>query len=186
MRRIRTHLTFAVAVALSAGAAHAVPLVWTLQNISFVDGATASGSFTYDASIQTYTAWNINTTQTVDRGAIGGTSLPGAAYTTNNFTNASTSYYLNAKSFGVKNTLSASVLQFGLVFVAPLTDAGGTVALKTIGGGFESTASGFASRSVVAGVGSVSASPVPEPGSATLLLAGGAALLWWRRAVREA
>jgi hypothetical protein len=181
MRRSFTPLTLIIAT-LAAGAAHAVPVVWTLQNISFVDGATASGSFTYDAATQTYTAWNITTTPTVDSSAIGFTYLPGASYTTNNYTNASTSYYLNASSFGVRNLPGPGTLQFGLVFATPLTDAGGTVALKLSGGGFESTASGFASRPVVAGVGSVVASPVPEPASAALLLAGGAALLWRRRA----
>ncbi len=174
-----------LSLVLLCGAAHAVPVVWTLQNISFVDGATASGSFSYDAATQTYTAWSITTTATVDRAAIGNTSLPGAAYTTNAFTNASTSSYLNAQSFGVRNLPGPGVLQFGLVFSAPLTDAGGTVALKLSNGGFESTASGFASRPVVAGVGSVVASPVPEPATAALLMLGGAVLLS-RRRLRQA
>lgn len=181
MRHTLTRLSFSLVAAVIAGAAHAVPVVWTLNHVSFVDGATASGSFSYDAATQIYTAWNITTTPTVNPAAIGFTSLPGAAYTTNGYTNASTSSYLNASSFGVRNLPGPGVLQFGLVFASPLTGAGGTVALKTVGGGFESTASGFASRPVVAGVGSVSASPVPEPASAALLLAGGAALLWRRR-----
>ena len=180
MRRNFTCLS----LALIAGSARAVPVVWTLQNISFVDGATASGSFTYDATTQIYTAWSITTTATVNPSAIGFTSLPGATYNTNSYTNASTSSYLNASSFGVRSQPGPGILQFGLVFAHPLTDAGGTVALKTSSGGFESTASGFASRPVVAGVGSVFAAPsaVPEPASAALLLAGGAALIWRTRA----
>lgn len=181
MRRIPNCLTHGLAAILFAGAAHAVPVTWTLQNVSFVDGATASGSFTYDASTQTYTAWNITTTATVNPAAIGFTSLPGATYATNGYTNASTSYYLNASSFGVRNLPGPGILQFGLVFASPLTNAGGTVALKASGGGFESTASGFASRPVVSGTGSV-VSAVPEPASAALMLAGVMGLAAWRRA----
>ena len=182
MRRIHTPLIHGLAVVatLLATAAQATPVTWTLQGVSFVDGATASGSLTYDATTQIYTAWNIVTTATVNPAAIGYTSLPGASYTTNGYTNASTSSYLNASSFGVRNLPGPGSLQFGLVFATPLTNAGGTVALKGSGGGFESTASGFASRPMVSGTGSV-VSAVPEPGSAMLMLAGGVGLLMWRR-----
>jgi hypothetical protein len=184
MRRTPTRLTLGLATALAAtlfaGAARAVPVTWTLHNVSFVDGATASGSFTYDAATQVYTAWNITTTATVNPSAIGFTSLPGATYTTNGYTNASTSSYLNASSFGVRNLPGPGILQFGLVFAKPLTDAGGTVALKASSGGFESTPSGFASRPVVAGTGSV-VSAVPEPASAVLMLAGVMGLAAWQR-----
>jgi hypothetical protein len=45
-----------------AGSASAVPVTWTLHEVVFQDGATASGSFTYDADTNTYSAVNITTT----------------------------------------------------------------------------------------------------------------------------
>ena len=41
---------------------HASPLSWQLMGVTFSDGATASGTFTYDAAIDSYTDWNIAVT----------------------------------------------------------------------------------------------------------------------------
>ena len=38
-----------------AASANAAPVTWTLQNWVFDDGGTASGSFDFDASTNTYT-----------------------------------------------------------------------------------------------------------------------------------
>jgi hypothetical protein len=56
-----------------AGSASAVPVTWTLHQVVFQDGATASGSFTYDADTNTYSAINLTTTT--------GTARTGATYT---------------------------------------------------------------------------------------------------------
>jgi hypothetical protein len=55
-----------------AGSASAAPVTWTLNGVTFQDGATASGSFVYDATTNTYSNVNITTS--------GGTILPGASY----------------------------------------------------------------------------------------------------------
>ena len=41
---------------------YAVPVVWTLNGVTFDDGGTASGSFTYDAGTDTYSAISMSTT----------------------------------------------------------------------------------------------------------------------------
>jgi hypothetical protein len=50
-----------------AGSASAVPVIWTLHEVAFNDGGTASGSFTYDADTNTYSAVNITTTTGSER-----------------------------------------------------------------------------------------------------------------------
>lgn len=55
-----------------ATAAHAVPVQWTLDNVAFDDGGTASGSFVYDADTQTYSNIQVSTTS--------GTSLGSATF----------------------------------------------------------------------------------------------------------
>jgi hypothetical protein len=42
--------------------AHATPVVWNLSGVTFEDGGTASGSFTYDADTGAYSAISISTT----------------------------------------------------------------------------------------------------------------------------
>lgn len=173
------NIVLAIALAAASGLSQAAPLTWTLSGVTFVDLSTASGSFSYDEATQTYVSWSITTTQTVDRSLNGNTSLLGAAYTTNSLTNASSSHFQNASSFGVKN---AAGNNFGLNFSHPLTAAGGSVALLSFAKGFEFA--GFNSRNVTAGsVIATVQSPVPEPESYALLLAGlgfmGAAL--WQK-----
>lgn len=159
-------VVLAIALAAASGLTQAAPITWTLSGVTFVDLSTASGSFSYDAATQTYVSWNITTTPTVNRFLNGNTSLLGATYTTNSLTNASTSYFQNPSSFGVKNLAGNS---FGLNFSQPLTAAGGSVALLSFAKGFEFA--GFNSRSVTAG--SVfAAAPVPEPETYALMVAG--------------
>jgi hypothetical protein len=66
-------LLLALALLILAPAASADTLVtWTLNNFTFSDGATASGSFVYDATTNTFSSINIVTSS--------GTTLSGAAY----------------------------------------------------------------------------------------------------------
>jgi hypothetical protein len=46
--RIIAYCALATAALVAAGPAAAIPLVWTLQDVTLTDGQTLSGSFTYD------------------------------------------------------------------------------------------------------------------------------------------
>jgi hypothetical protein len=49
-------------VALFSASANATPVVWYLSGVTYEDGGTASGSFTYDADTNTYSAISVSTT----------------------------------------------------------------------------------------------------------------------------
>ncbi len=104
-----------------AAPAHSTPVTWTLQNIVFGDGGTASGSFTYDADTNTYSAVDITTTA--------GSILGGATYVAQSPGQAASSRaqypdFVTSTSGDLTNTFGLN-----LSFQQALTDAGGTVAL---------------------------------------------------------
>ena len=100
--------------------ARMAPIVWTLSGVTFSDGGTASGSFTFDANTNTYSAPAITTTAGSVRGAAsysfaeGSSGLLGAFFTTNPASD--------------QTGLPALLLQFS----AALTGSGGTVPLTGI------------------------------------------------------
>lgn len=67
-------LLASAALALSSlaftAAAQAAPLQWTLKDVTFDDGGTATGSFVYDADSDTYSNVQLSTTA----GSVGGAS----------------------------------------------------------------------------------------------------------------
>ena len=74
MKRHLSKLLFTIIATIGIQlSASAVPLTWTLGGATFSDGGTASGSFTYDADTNTYSAINIITTT--------GTVVTGATFT---------------------------------------------------------------------------------------------------------
>jgi uncharacterized repeat protein (TIGR01451 family) len=99
---------------VSAGAA-ATPKTWYLRNFTFADGATATGSFVFDASTHSFSSVNIATTTATRTGATYNTLSTG----------------LNPDATGALFDTSASPNQTGLpgvsmLFSSPLTGAGGT------------------------------------------------------------
>jgi hypothetical protein len=50
-------------------------VTWDLSGVVFNDGGTASGSFVFDASTDTYESWSITTTATTNSSADGGNAL---------------------------------------------------------------------------------------------------------------
>jgi hypothetical protein len=152
---------FATAAALFAGSAHAAPVLWTLTGVTFDDGATASGSFTYDASTNTYSGWSVSITA--------GT-FPAITYdTVTSELNAA-----NEDADGVIFVIHDFLHYVNLNFDTALTDAGGTSALSlgTSFGGFDTTSYECNNCSTYRWVtaGAVTTGTVPEP--ATLLLVG--------------
>ena len=92
--------------------------LWTLQGVTFFDGATASGSFVYDAITNQYTAINIATTSG---------SFPGATFTFLGTKIAPTATEVHFYSSNAADLTNSHFLY--LKFASPLTAAGGNVQL---------------------------------------------------------
>jgi len=74
MKTIPKVIALSLILGLSLGApARAEPITWTLTDIVFDDGGTASGTFVYDEATQSPTDVNIQTSD--------GTTLLGTVYT---------------------------------------------------------------------------------------------------------
>ena len=137
---------------------------WTLSNVAFNDSATASGTFTFDASTQKVTNWNISVTS----GAL-------SAFTYTPADSTGGSYFQQA---GYQNELlfmvNGSTRLLGMTPLNALTDAGGTVPinLNTWGGGSGSDECFNCSpyRIITAGAfTTVPPTATPEPASIGLL-----------------
>lgn len=96
--------------------AQASPVLWTLTDVLFFDGGTASGSFVYDAATDTYSGVSITTTDSL--------SVPNATYTS---VVSGTDYDAALVPSAMPDLTGQPLLQ--LIFQFPLTDAGGLVLL---------------------------------------------------------
>lgn len=94
--------------------AEAVPVTWSLANLIFNDGATASGTFVWDADSRTMNLWNISVT--------GGSALPNFSY------NPTDSSFFSYSAWSSQLTLqfndNNSNRQLRLTPVSDLTNAG--------------------------------------------------------------
>jgi len=162
MKRIFAAAFFAFV--LSAMPSHAATLTWNLVGVTFDDGATASGSFDYDADTDTYSAWDIDVT-------------PGilSAY---NYLPGVDSGFVGIHSAGQVDFVAfppnTSGRYIRLVFDGALSNAGGTLDLLTAN---ESWECGNCNPMRFIREGQVSSQQVPEPAtivllSSSLLLAG--------------
>ena len=97
-----------------------MPVLWTLQDVTFDDGGAASGSFVFDAETSTFSLIDITTTG-------GSTLVDGATYAQQH------PFYLGSGPLflvmveTVPVSLGTRALQ--LPFLSPLSDLGGTVVL---------------------------------------------------------
>ena len=171
-------LVVAIAASLFTTAALADPVVWTLNGVTTNDGKTVTGSFTYDANTNTYSAINITST-----GGVG----PFTAIAPAPASSAGTALFIQTP---------AGVGQNGIVFsTGNKTNAGGTLTITTgAGAGGLYTCTGVCAGGVYT-VGShitagtmVGVAPVSVPTMSEwamilfgLMLAGGAALYIQRR-----
>lgn len=163
MNAIATRVLAGIALAMICLApAWAVPVGWTLNGVTFNDGGTASGSFTYDADTNQFSAINIVTTT--------GTSVTGATFSfvcqspcTGLTPNSSNALYLTTSS---ANDLTGTP-GLALSFSPALSNAGGSAAVNGIQGvcSDANCASPAApSRNISAGtVASVAATVSPTP-----------------------
>jgi hypothetical protein len=172
--------TWVIALAfLCAATAAATLLTWRLQGVTFDDGGAASGSFAYDATANLYSSFNIVTTT--------GSVRTGATYL---FVNPN-AFISNATNLAVVTQGSGDLTGtpwYDSVFVVPLTNAGGTVAIDLVHGGGEATCAPplncpgtvAPNRFFTAGV----VTTVPEPSTFRLLTLGLAAIVASPRPIR--
>ena len=169
---------------MSASAASAVPIIWTLQNVSFNDGGTASGSFVFDADTTTYSNIMITTTN--------GSIRPGASYGGPVASGTSNFALVTTPDNSLPDLTGRPMLV--LLFTAPLTNAGGLIDIQpdppiTIPS-FESICinalctggNSLTFRVTIAG-GQITSASIPEPTTVALLVTGllGLALIGRRR-----
>jgi hypothetical protein len=103
------------------------PVLWNLTGFNLSDGGTASGSFTYDADTNVFSAWSIQLS--------GGSTaaLPPFTYDPSD----SKVTYATGCSFGTEclnfdtilptTTVGDTIRSFGMDVYGPLTDAGGNL-----------------------------------------------------------
>jgi hypothetical protein len=155
-----------VMLLVAAGSANAVPVVWTLNDVTFNDGGIATGSFTFDANTGNYSDISIQTTA--------GTTQPIPAY-------PGTSYGdLNPSTVIGQNLLAyeTGAADYGLAldWLGNLSNSGGSLTLQTGISSNEIDLNVFATRLITGG--SISAIPIP---AAVYLFASGLGLLGWMR-----
>jgi len=124
---ISQRVKYAVCVSilsLLSVSANAVPVAWTLDNVVFADGSTASGSFTFDADTSTYSDLSIVTTPgTVITSARTFNTIP--PIPSLNCETPAFTCAVNASAG--PNYLGAPVIR--LQFSTALTNVGGTITL---------------------------------------------------------
>lgn len=143
--------------------ANATPITWTLSGATFDDGATAVGSFVYDADAPLYSAINIVTS--------GGT-YPGATFTVLDVPFGSFPIQLVALPSGPVGLGTPALI---LVFSPVLTNTGGIAILmpgsQQAGCGSVDCVSLGPVRQLTSGS-VISGSNVPEPSTWSMLVAG--------------
>ena len=175
-----------VVVALSARSAEATSIRWTLDGVTFNDGATASGSFDYDAVTQLIANLDITTSGVTPVFIDAHGSVSGGHHWID--LNADYPPY-PASGFAVLDVPEPADLTgmafLALTFATPLTNTPGTIALGTNGGeGIcvnANCSSGHYHRLFTAGsiIGTElpeTGTQVPEPATITLVGAGLAAV----------
>lgn len=147
-----------------SASADPTPITWTLSGVTFSGGATASGSFVYDATTNTYTSIDVT---------VAGSLFGNGTYTTLDPGFGSSPIELVTVPSTLLDFTGTPVL--ALDFSSSLTDAGGPVPLG-LGHGIQQCSDAACSVSTIefpVATGSVvgsSVAPTPEPSS--LLLFG--------------
>jgi hypothetical protein len=175
MHRMRLILTAALAFAVFVlpSVACADGVNWTIEGVTFADGGTVSGSFSYNANNNTYS--NIDVTSTA------GTLLTGSNYTTltNGYVSGPTLLGMGPNIGSPANFTGDYFLQ--LMFTDLLTNAGGTVTLTAVETycGNSTCSSPIVRRGDDGSI--TSAIATPEPTALVLLAAGLLGLLLLRK-----
>ena len=176
-RLLGTIALAALTVLVGASNAYASPVTWTLENVAFADGGTASGSFTYNATTNFYSAINISTTAT--------DGLPATVFQYKSIfgTAPSVAVFVDSNSADLTGFHDLTFR-----FTSNLTDAGGTIPLQLSFGSFETTCNnaqcgsvGSPTSYITAGSVTTGVAATPEPATISLILVGLVAIIVARR-----
>jgi len=171
MNKFLTSAAMAMALSGVAASANAEIITWTLDDVTFSDGATASGFFDYDTATGAAASFDLETTA-------GGT-LGALHYTTANAQFYVKDYFSSGSLLWVLNDFSRYI---NLAFAGPLTTPG-TVALRPgalagngsdLSGSWECTNCSTI-RDIIGGS-VTTAAAVPEPATWAMMLMGFGAL----------
>jgi hypothetical protein len=158
-KNILSGMAVAVALLAASVSAQAIPITYTLQNVTFADGTMASGSFTFDANTHLSSGYSISTT-------------PGTL-TAFNWNEIDSGLYYGGGAGPNNFTLITGNGQrvFNFSFIDPFTNAGGTYVINTASTYECYNCNPF--RRVTGGTVTslASTNEVPEPGTAALMLA---------------
>ena len=174
---------------LMASGAWGAPITWTLNNVTFLEEgvgvATAAGAFDYDASGSLYSNINITVTDAFDLAiGFGGLNADPYTYTPDTIIlSSATTLRIRDESISVPFECEPTCSRIlGLLFDAPLTNAGGSISLLTGEfGSFETLTNEGQEYIQYATAGTVTASAVPIPASVWLFGSALGLLAWMRR-----
>ncbi len=158
---------------LGCGSAWAIPVQWTLTDVTFDDGQTLEGGFTYDASADTYSDVYMYAS---DLFLVGYSDSPLPPFVIFNWLGSSTATNLSAESWHD----GLGKFRLNLEFASALTNAGGAVNFLPTSGELNygcCPESPFYERFIVSGT----VSAVPIPAAVWLFGSALAGLGWMRR-----
>lgn len=193
---IMYRLTFTALLALVgfAGSAQAVPVQWTLQNMTFSNGSTATGSFTFDLDTNTFSDISISVTaatddtgfqaQTFNATAPSSSNYYGAIFTTLPLWYDDVSAGCDENAGGDKSGCGTNALVIE-IYPSQMTNAGGTILTAS---NYLAFCSGDACNAGIMGnwqftsltsnLTTASITSVPEPESYAMMLAGLGVVGW--------
>ena len=108
-----------------AASAQAATVTWTLSGVTFSDGATASGSFNYDANNNVYSDFSVSTTAAPS--APGGEEVKKEPWGT---ATSCASYFSASSASQLQCQDNSTVFSLTLLFLSDLTNAGGSILLQ--------------------------------------------------------
>ena len=171
-------LLIGIAIFLLVGTEPALsaPLRWTLNDVLLTDGATATGSFVFDADTLVVSDVNMFTSA--------GSALSGASYLGGvNYSRVPSGFWFQFHEG--EDVTPGPIPTFDLIVVNPLDNAGGSVTVRRINEGFCAWATecdgGTFSRWDTREIAYLSSSVVPIPAAVWLFGSALAGLGWMRR-----